>query len=295
MHNSIIKQINPAHLCFHWKNKVARIEYGKMLNKLYINPCGKVDPSRKYLETLSPNLTTFLEDVWFWANYLYNSSEVQKGLSQLMEERKDCTIMRQNDSNNHQFVPPSCLNSKEKITLRGIIVGIDTSCNLNCTCCLRDNKDNNDLYFSVLEQLKGKNLELLVLTDEGESFINKERIFKYLLSLTTEDVKEVVIPTNATLLTTEDIEELVTKMRAKGIKISFDVSLFGSTEMIYNSVTKTDKYFHTVIANIKKMEELDCLDWIKYFSCNENKSDVNMKSQFKIMGLPLSKLAIRRD
>lgn len=136
--------------------------------------------------------------------------------------------------------------------IRKIEVAIQETCNLNCVMCRREiivNKEIDEYYFKILEQLKNHNIEQLQFTSLGEPFYYKNKIFKYLSTLAPNDFKDLIFISNLTLLNDDDINEL-SKVLEKGIQIHLIASIDGITAETYKKIRNNnlfDKVMHNAI------------------------------------------------
>ena len=139
-------------------------------------------------------------------------------------------------------------------TINSVNVSIQHTCNLNCIMCGYDHKidkEADELYFLVLEQIKNHNLKFIELTQEGEPFFYKERTLKYLESLTLNDCQIVYIISNITMLNDDDIKRLQ-KINST-IKIHLTASIDGMTKETYEKIRKNanfEKAMHNILALI---------------------------------------------
>lgn len=139
-------------------------------------------------------------------------------------------------------------------------IGFEPHCNAHCRFChIHPAIDNfytkeekqllKDIYFKTLKSIKGKHLERVQLSEQGEPFFFKDETLEYLLSLTPEDTKEVSAFTNFTILTENDIRMLYENIRIKFIPI---VSFHGWDPKSYSELTgMNEDYFYKVLNNCK--------------------------------------------
>lgn len=191
-----------------------------------------------------------------------------------------CQKIHEVQPKNHKFeiTHPSCKAVESKCdwtpdTINRIDVCISNACNLDCTMCGIPhgfNKIKDELYWETLYKIKGHHLEVIYLTTQGEPFLNKKKVFKYLEGLDyNEDCHKINFITNATLLTIEDIEWLRAWEDRTGIKVDIGVSCDAIEEETYKKIRKNDK-FETVIENICKLYRLGLTYCIHYTAMPEN-------------------------
>lgn len=130
-------------------------------------------------------------------------------------------------------------------------------CNLKCKMCNADKEigiGNFELYFKLLEKVKGYNLKKLILTSSGEPFLLKQPTIDYLETLTENDFEEVLIITNATLLDEEDIKRL-SELK---VKVKIIVSNDAITKETYDNI-RIGGNFEKVMQNIRLLKQYGLL------------------------------------
>lgn len=143
-------------------------------------------------------------------------------------------------------------------------IGIHSSeaCNLSCTMCrfalISGSPKDKEIYFSLLNKIKGLGLNTIELTTIGEPFFYKKETFEYLESLTTKDCENVYIITNATLLSHTDIDRLFDISKKSGVNIKIQVSVDSINESTYKLIRRNTK-FNTVLDNIKYLNSVGLL------------------------------------
>lgn len=149
-----------------------------------------------------------------------------------------------------------CKNLSSKI--ENIKVGISKACNYNCYHCFNrkhvDSNRDKEIYFYILNNIKGRNLNSLILGHQGEVFLYYEEIKNYLSELSTNDFKQVIFQTNLSLLNTFRIDELKTISDKTGINYIFLPSLNGITPDTHKAITGQDDYYQ-VEGNLKYLLE----------------------------------------
>ena len=121
--------------------------------------------------------------------------------------------------NNFRPKPHLCKTNKKcciygKKTLKAIGVCISRNCNLSCSMCFDKFKRDalmikyKQLYFHLLNKLKGIPDIGIRLTGIGEPFFYKTETFDYLQNLTINDCHHIEAISNITLLDKNDIEKL---------------------------------------------------------------------------------------
>lgn len=145
-----------------------------------------------------------------------------------------------------------CKNLSSKI--ENIKVGISKACNYNCYHCFNrrhvDSSRDKEIYFYILNNIKGHNLNSLILGHQGEVFFYYEEIKNYLSELSFKDFKQVIFQTNLSLLNTFRIDELKKISDKTGINYVFLPSLNGITPDTHKAVTGQDDYYQ-VEGNLK--------------------------------------------
>lgn len=141
--------------------------------------------------------------------------------------------------------------------IENIIVGISKACNLNCYHCFNEGHHTDvlsekQIYFTILEKVKGHKLNSLLLGSQGEVFVYYDKIVEYLKSLSTDDFKTVILQTNATLLSDDRVQELSEISKATGIKYQFFVSFSGITKESYEK-TQVGAIFENTLNNLSSL------------------------------------------
>lgn len=138
-----------------------------------------------------------------------------------------------------------CKNLSSKI--ENVKVGISKACNYNCYHCFNrrhvDSSRDKEIYFYILNNIKGHNLNSLILGHQGEVFLYYEEIKNYLSELSFTDFKQVIFQTNLSLLNTFRIDELKKISDKTGINYVFLPSLNGITPKTHKAVTGQDDYY----------------------------------------------------
>ena len=151
----------------------------------------------------------------------------------------------------------SCLTGEDTCNhpqpqIKVVTVGISHACNLNCYhCFFTDHKDSSfqrELYFAMLEKIKGHNLDIIHMQSSGEVFFYYYKIKEYLKSLSINDTKEVNFQTNGLLLNKDRLKELKKISEETGIKYTFNFSIDAVTKETYKKVRGGD--FDKLIDNI---------------------------------------------
>jgi hypothetical protein len=174
---------------------------------------------------------------------------------------------------NHQFTTTNikkncqgtcwCDYSEEQIQTIAISC---KSCNLHCTACRAEcysDETEIDNYYKILESIKGLGIKTIYLTNRGEPFLKKERLFKYLESLTLADCKEVAGVTNGTLIDETDIDRLKAISEKSGIDFRFIISIDGITAETYKASRRVDM-FDKVVKNAELLNERGMLITVNY-------------------------------
>ena len=138
-----------------------------------------------------------------------------------------------------------CKNLSSKI--ENVKVGISKACNYNCYHCFNrrhvDSSRDKEIYFYILNNIKGHNLNSLILGHQGEVFLYYEEIKNYLSELSFTDFKQVIFQTNLSLLNTFRIDELKKISDKTGVNYVFLPSLNGITPETHKAVTGQDDYY----------------------------------------------------
>jgi hypothetical protein len=138
-----------------------------------------------------------------------------------------------------------CKNLSSKI--ENVKVGISKACNYNCYHCFNrrhaDTSRDKEIYFYILNNIKGHSLNSLILGHQGEVFLYYEEIKNYLSELSFTDFKQVIFQTNLSLLNTFRIDELKKISDKTGVNYVFLPSLNGITPETHKAVTGQDDYY----------------------------------------------------
>lgn len=187
-----------------------------------------------------------------------------------------CKDVFSNEVENHSLkVFPQCRCTMgscdlSQMKFRTVVVNFSHACNLRCKHCFYDKQVNSeiqDVYFNTLINLSKIKCDV-ALTEEGEPFVDKERVYHALTYFYGTQTKAIFFTTNATLLTTDYIEKLHALAKERGVYYSFVVSCDGITPETYSSIRGVDK-FETVIQNIKTIREFGNEDnWINLDGIN---------------------------
>lgn len=150
---------------------------------------------------------------------------------------------------------------------------VNKSCNLSCVMC-RDHKKTykyqDDIYFKLLDQLKGHNLFEIDLTGTGEPFLYKERTFKWIESLDYEkDCKQIFFISNLTTLNEEDIDWMKQFSVRTGIKFYGIASIDAATKETYYKIRKID-LFDKVVKNAEHLRKYGMLKCINFVLQHDN-------------------------
>lgn len=143
-----------------------------------------------------------------------------------------------------------------------------TGCNLNCIKCLLEktiNHDSNNMYWYLMNVIKGHNLRSIKPTCNGEPFLQKTKMVDYICSLTQRDCRSFNLVTNGTLLTKDDIIKIAKCTKYNKIKLDISVSCDSLDENTYKTIHKnaTSEMFRNVINNIILLKQYNLL-------CNVN-------------------------
>lgn len=165
-----------------------------------------------------------------------------------------------------------------------ISVSTSVLCNIKCRMCdiISHKKifpNDKEVYFDILNKIKGQNLETIELTSEGEPFIYKEDTLKYIESLTLNDCKRLEIMTNGVLLKEEDILRIFRAKCNSGIDIRFLCSISGITKESYEAVHKNPHFEH-VARNAELINALDMLNCINFVIMPDNLHELDFYKQY---------------
>lgn len=138
-----------------------------------------------------------------------------------------------------------CKNLSSKI--ENVKVGISKACNYSCYHCFNrrhiDSSRDKEIYFYILNNIKGHSLNSLILGHQGEVFLYYEEIKNYLSELSFKDFKQVIFQTNLSLLNSFRIDELKKISDKTGVNYVFLPSLNGITPETHKAVTGQDDYY----------------------------------------------------
>lgn len=179
--------------------------------------------------------------------------------------------------NHSDTVFPQCKCSMgkcdmSKMEFRTVAVNISHACNLRCKHCFYDKVNSpeiQDAYFKILHSLSKVDVDV-ALTEEGEPFLDKERLLYALskFSSSPDRDKAIFITTNATLLDAMYIDILHWQAKTTGVYYSFVISCDGITPDTYKTIRGINK-FYTVIENIKQIRKWGKEDnWINIDGIN---------------------------
>lgn len=172
-----------------------------------------------------------------------------------------------------------------------IKIGISKKCNFNCYHCFNkdhfDDPQTKDIYFFILNKVKGHHLNALILGHQGEVFVYYDEIINYLSNLSQDDFKQIIFQTNLSLLNEERIKELKDISLKTNIDYIFLPSINGITNETFKAITRND-CFDLVINNLKLLLNLFTSNNVKVtFTIKElNIDDLpNVNTFFKKMGI----------
>lgn len=279
-----MKMINGSasnRFCWYVREDIVRLIYSREKDKIYVIPCCAKYPREQFTDFIM-SADEFIKDVWGNICKIYQSAHFQKvtGLY-----HGTCELL----SSNRMLQGFSRLDcSRKHQQPRGIEICIEHNCNLNCVMCgypRKMSKREKFLQAECQKQLRGKGLNYLSLTKEGEPFLDKRNI-DYLLSLKLEDTKKVGIITNGTLLTEKDIDKIITHCDKEGIKIEFVVSIDGSDKEHYHKIRRSDK-FDIAVNTARILYRRGKLLYINYVIQRSNLDELhNTVENFHQLGLP---------
>lgn len=163
-------------------------------------------------------------------------------------------------------------------------ISMTTACNAKCKFCdiksLKPVKKNEkELYFDILNKIKGIGVNSLLLTSDGEPFFYKKETLDYIDTLKSDTCKTLIIYTNATLINKDDIKHIYDATTRNGIKCRIMCSCSAITPETYKLVHGTDN-FYKVVENIKYINELGLLQNINYVIIPENLHELEFYKQF---------------
>lgn len=145
--------------------------------------------------------------------------------------------------------------------VRELIVGLSYACNLNCYHCWYagnhfDTAFQKELYFHVLNHIKGHKLDKLTLTNKGEPFFYLAETMEYLRGFSERDAACVSCITNGNCISTSQIEELATLSQDNGYSFNFTFSIDAISKAVYDRV-RFGGDFDKVLKNLEQC--------VKYF------------------------------
>ena len=159
------------------------------------------------------------------------------------------------------------------IPIKQIRVNIN-SCNLSCIMCHnnhRIDKDCQDMYWHLLNLVKGHQLDTIVLTTGGEPFLEKKKTIDYICSLTQNDCKEVKAITNGTTLDKDSIDKMAAACKEHGVKLHIQVSLDTRDKDAYCKIRNAnEKQYEAVMYNIEHLHNAGVLYGINIVMMPEN-------------------------
>ena len=178
----------------------------------------------------------------------------------------DIFLLAKDDVFSHKMLPEteaSCPLDQQNICnkilpdIKTVTVGISHACNLSCYHCFfedhKDSLDQKNLYFQLLEKIKGHNLDVIHMQSSGEVFFYYFKIREYLKSLTINDTKEINFQTNGLLLSKDRLKELKKISNDTGIEYTFSFSVDAITPETYKKVRGGD--FEKLLNNISETIE----------------------------------------
>ena len=244
----------------------ARIAYDKKDNQIKVYPCC----SYEFTTHNNKPLTILTEDD------LINNRVFDK----ILAARSDKNNYRDDVDFMCQQITSVSIENKFcdwfHMQLRSVEVGLQQTCNLHCKMCRYDhapNKKIDDLYFLVLNSLKGHNLEMISFTQEGEPFFYKSKMMDYLKSLKyDEDCKILHIISNLTMLNDNDIDDLI-EIQKKGFVFYFTASIDGITRTTYQNI-RQNVLFDKVMHNALRLCESNILSTVNFVITLENISEL---------------------
>lgn len=175
-------------------------------------------------------------------------------------------------------------NGKERCSLENFKIDTikinNNCCNLKCTMCRPDSKlpeapNSKELYFTLLEKVKGHKLQTLVLTTTGEPFFFKEETLQYLEGLTTDDFQGVVIVTNGTLINEEDVKR-ISELK---IKTYFTVSIDAITKETYDKI-RLGGNFEKAVETVRLLKKYNITVKVNFVIQHSNMHEVELVEDF---------------
>lgn len=162
-----------------------------------------------------------------------------------------------------------------------IIVSAAQTCNLYCKMC-RNNRiiEDDSLYFAILEQLKGKGIRKISLTQQGEPFFYKNKTFDFLRSIKYKtDFEEIKMISNLTLLNNDDIYELKKISEETNVKYDIVASIDSINEDVYRKI-RNNNLFKKVINNIELLLNFRMLKEVNFVAQRENISELLLNYEY---------------
>lgn len=153
--------------------------------------------------------------------------------------------------------------------IKSIKVATFTHCNLNkCIMCNTADKkmslnEETKLYFHILNNIRGMNLDYINFTTRGEPFLLKKQTLDYLKTLTNNDTKLICFNSNMTLLNDSDIINLFNISQKINIPIKIIASCSAITPETYLKIHANNN-FEKVVNNIKLLNKYNMLDFINF-------------------------------
>lgn len=153
--------------------------------------------------------------------------------------------------------------------IKSINVSTFTHCNLNkCIMCNTADKklalnEETKLYFHILNNIRGMNLNHISFTTRGEPFLLKKQTFDYLKSLTNNDTKLIRFNSNMTLLNDSDIINLFNISEKINIPIKIVASCSAITPDTYLKIHANNN-FERVVNNIKLLNKYNMLNFVNF-------------------------------
>lgn len=191
--------------------------------------------------------------------------------------------------NNHKYQPDYYCETDQDCYyndkyLDSVTITTFKHCNIKCKMCMVSdnsfmpyNKDV-EIYFKLLNMLKGHKLRCIGLTGNGEPFLPKIETFEYLESLNSNDCEFVDFTTNTLLLSKEDIDRLA-KINNENVKLKIMCSCSAITPETYKEIHRNDN-FNKVINNIRYMAEIGLTPLISFVVQSENLHELSMLQDF---------------
>ncbi len=148
-----------------------------------------------------------------------------------------------------------------QMTYKNVSVNFSHACNLRCKHCFYDKYSSyeiQDIYFKTLESLQNVVCDIS-FTEEGEPFVDRERMLKILKLYKNNYHRAVHFISNMTLLDRDYIDKLHEIAKDTGVYYSFVASCDGITPETYKEIRRIDA-FNKVIDNIKYIAEIGHID-----------------------------------